>query len=206
MSSARWLVAAGLLAIATSVDSITLGFEPANHTVAPGSPISVELVISGLAGSAAPSLGAFELDVLYDPAILRVTGVTFGDPVLGGQLDLFGLGSLSGFDDSAPGTLGLFETSLDLPDDLDALQADGFTLATLSFDALAAGASSLTIDTASLLLGDALGDPLAADSMNSGNVTVIPEPAPAALALIGLLLLARVRRSFEGTHLPRPTA
>ncbi len=203
--SALSILAIGLLSASSAAQAISLSFDPPSHDVPVGSPVAVNLVISGLADAAAPSLGSFDLDLVYDPLLLVLTGVAFGDPVLGDQLDLAGFGSISGFDGSLAGTLNLFEISIDLVTDLDALQAGSFTLATLSFDALAAGTSFLEIASASLKLGDSLGDPLSSD-LTPGSITVIPEPAAVTLTLIGILLLALVRRLRLGTAQRRTVA
>ena len=194
------LLLVGGFVSAGTAEAITLGFDPASQQVSVGSSVSVRVAVSDLGNGAAPSLGTFDLDVLYDPAVLGFTGVVFGDPVLGDQLDLAGGGSLVDFDASAAGALNLFELSVDLPADLDDLQAGAFTLATLTFEALAPGTSSL--DFSALVLGDSLGDPLDADALSAGSITVVPEPAPSSLTLLGILLLALARRIGPGA-LPR---
>jgi hypothetical protein len=185
------LLSFALLSASSGARAVTLHFVPSSSEVYVGSPVSVSLVASDLTDSAAPSLGTFDLDLVFDSALLSLTGVTFGDPVLGDQLDLFGLGSLSGAEESAPGSLNVFEISFDESSDLDDLQADSFTLVTLTFDALAPGTSALAFG--SVTLGDALGDPLLADLV-PGSITAaeLPEPAAATLALLaGLLLVLR---------------
>ncbi len=177
----------GLLSASSGAQAITLGLDPSNGSVSVGSSVSVNLLISDLTDSAAPSLGTFELDVLFDPGLFSLMGVTFGDPVLGDQLDLFAAGSLSGYDDSVPGIVNVFEISFDTPADLDDLQAGSFTLATLTFEALAEGTSSL--GTANLIFGDSLGDPLGVD-VSPGSITAtLPEPAAMTLVVLGTLLL-----------------
>lgn len=167
---------------------ITLGFSPATQNLNSGDPVYVEIVISGLENDTAPSLGAFDLDVSFDPAILSFNSVAFGDPLLGDQLDIWGIG---GNDMDAlitsPGILDLYEISYDSPDDLNDYQAGAFTLATLSFTTIAPGISPLVITDS--VLGDALGDPLYADELQSGEVNVVsavPEPATLLLAVSGL--------------------
>ena len=190
------MLAVGLFSASSAAQAITLGFEPSSSEVSVGSSLDVNVVISGLGDSAAPSLGTFDLDVLFDPALFGLAGVAFGDPVLGDQLDLFDSGSLSGFDDSVPGTVNVFEISFDLPEDLDALQSGSFTLFTLTFDALAEGTSSLGAEN--LTFGDSLGDPLSVD-IAPGSITATALPEPAALSFVLLvsllLILGRLRPS-----------
>ena len=72
----------------------------------------------------------------FNPVVLGFGGFTFGDSVLGNQLDLSGFGTVSGFDGGTAGQLNVFEISLDLAGDLDALQAASFALGTVSFNTL----------------------------------------------------------------------
>ncbi len=134
------------------------------------------------------SLGAWDVDIIYDPSILAFSGVVFGD-----ELDLFGLGlNPSGAFEFAPGLVDLFEISLDVAFDLDIFQPGSFTLATLTFDTLTPGTSPLdiTIDA----LSDSTGFiPLAATAQ-SGSITVVPEPGTLLLMGSGLAMLAARRR------------
>ncbi len=190
------VLAAALLLVAAPSQAIILSFAPATQNASVGFPTDVAVVISGLGNGAAPSLSAFDLDVDFDSNVLSFLGVTFGDPVLGDQLDLFALGSLAGTT-SGLGVVNLFELSLDSPADLDALQAGSFTLATLTFDTLAAGFSPLGISVNAL--GDANGNPLTA-TIAGGSVTAagagaVPEPASLLLVFAGLMVVAWLREA-----------
>ena len=166
---------------ATASQAVTLSFDPLSQDVLVGDQVDVGLVISGLGDYSPDSLSTFDLDVSFNPAILAFSSVAFGDPVLGDQLDLWGLGSWT---EVTPGvvTVNLYELSFDSPGDLDALQVGDFTLATLTFDTLSLGTSGLGITNC--ILGDALADPLTA-TPGSGNITVAPIPEPATLLLLG---------------------
>jgi len=163
-----------------SVKATTIGFEPTSQEVLVGSPVDVDLMIWGLGDYTEPSLSTFDLDILFDPTILAFNSAIFGDPILGDQLDIwsFGMNAMEAFVTS-PGVLYILEVSLDTVDDLHDFQADSFTLATLTFDALESGTSSL--DISNMILGDAYGN-------------VIPVPATFLLVASGLAGIGVWRR------------
>jgi hypothetical protein len=140
--------------------------------------------IAGLFDGAAPSLGAFDLEVTFDPTALELAAVTFGDSALGDQLDLFGLGSVQGADFLTPSQLEVFELSLDSADDLNALQAGNFTLLTLNLKLLRGGTTSLGFGGL-VTLSDADGNRLQASMAPAISVTAVPEPGTFVLVAIG---------------------
>ena len=180
----------GGLAVMPAVDAraITIALEPSSPVVDLGESFGVDLTISGLNAGATPSLGVYDIDVLFDASVAALTGVAVGDPVLGDQLS-FVFPSIA-FDQPIGGGVNVFELSLDLSTDLIALQADAFTLVTLTFDAVGVGTSAFVPGI--VAAGDEWGDPLSIDELIGAEVRtqigteVPPIPEPSALVLFGL--------------------
>ena len=174
-----------LLATRAAHASIVLSIVPASQEVAFGGTVSVDVLISGLTSGAAPSLGAFDLDIDYNPAILNPTTV-----VLGNQLDLSVSGSIQFV--SLVGPVNISEISLESAADLNNLQLGEFPLATLTFDTLGIGTSLVSV--ANVMLTDANGNPLQFDNSSTGTVTVTPEPATIVIWSLLVLVGAGLRR------------
>ena len=167
---------------------------PSNQQVGIGSSFDVELSISGLGNLAAPSISTYDLDISFDSSVVSFDSAVLGDPNLGNQLDLFGFGTISAVSPGA-GVVNIFELSLDLPADLDSLQADSFVLATLTFDADSLGTSQLSLTANSV--GDSLGVPLVT-TLNNGSVNVVV-PEPSTIILCGLGMVAALIRHRRKT-------
>jgi hypothetical protein len=166
-----------------------------------GNHVSVGITVSGLGYGTA--LGSFDIDIGFDSAMLIFTGAAFGDPVLGDQLDLSGLSINSPTATPGAGNVNLLEASFDDPSMLLSGQAHQFTLATLSFAALASGFS--TVSVAVNGLGDANGNPLSATTVNAliaVNSSALPLPGSVPLLLVGLLAWLPWRRPRESQKKP----
>jgi len=188
----RWIVL-GLVLFLSIVfvlpaKAVLLSFEPASQIVPVGESVSVDLVISGLGNYSEPSLGAFDLNITYNPAILDFTGYTLSSYL--GDISLWEAVDLS-WGETTLGTINLAELSFLSVSELDSLQPESFTLATLTFDTLAIGTSSLDISI--IALGDAYGNPLSAD-VQSGVIAPVPEPATFILIGFGLGGIGILRR------------
>lgn len=179
------LIGALLLSISGFAESaITLAITPLSQSA---SSINIGIKVAGLGTGEAPSLGSYDLDLHFDSSHLEYVDTHFGDPVLGHELDVLDFGAnVTSAESSGSGGLNLFELSFDSPDDLNALQADSFILAVVTFNLLQAGSSLLNLVVNAL--GDADGNPLTA---NVSSATVAPVPLPTALWLMvtGLAVL-----------------
>lgn len=194
--SKRLLQCAAALAVtigAHNASAATLAVVPAAAQVSVGGTVQVGFTIAGLGDLSAPSLGAYDLDIDFDAGLLNFSGVSWGDPLQGSQLDLARLGSYAQIDSSHAGSgkLNLFEFSFDDIAALNNLQAGSFTLFTLSFTAVAKGAASISIGVNAL--GDAYGNDLAAQVSN-GSVSAVPVPASLPLFTSALLAMVVGRR------------
>ena len=178
--------------------AVLISFEPASQIVLVGESVSVDLVISGLGDGTSPSLGGFDLFIEYDPTILALSDVSFGDPTLGDQLDVSVLGSLYFSLPYSSNSEELFGLSFGPPSDLINFQAPSFVLATLTFDTLSVGTSPLKIvDPNPPLfesrLADEWGNALDFER-ESGSISPVPEPATFILIGFGLGGIGILRR------------
>ena len=187
--------AAGLFC--APAQAIRLDIVPGFTSKFVGDVFGVDVVVSGL-DAASEVVSTFDLDVTFDPAIVQALGATYGTGLGGGAPDSVqfapGIGS---------GVIDFAESSLLLDADLDALQGDSVTLATLSFRAIGVGISALSFlpDPLFILTGrfDVSGIPADLNpDVGGGRVEVlaasgVPEPGVLSLLALGLLGLARTR-------------
>ena len=182
-------VIAGTALAAQAFPLLSLTANPG--TVSVGSIVNIELLVSGLGDHTAPSLGAFDVIIAFDPALLSPAGVAFdtglGDPNASPPE------AYTFVDTSVAGTVMLVDTSVleanaetcifCVPPYLDDLQGSAFRLATLTFTANSPGTTllSLSIDA----LADAQGEALQAEIQGTA-VTVTGAPEPGSLMLLAL--------------------
>lgn len=199
----RWACLTALLAwSATDTgQAATLSLEPSTPVVAPGGTVEIAIRISDLGDGVAPSVGAFDFNLLFDPLVFSFDAVTSGDPTLG---DLLGpiSGTLNGSSvDPAVGSVNLFSVSLDLPADIDSLQPSEFMLASVQFTGVGEGVGGFSL--ADIVFADAMGNELLPRIAGDASVSVVQASIPEAsslTAVLGLISLAllRVRRARRG--------
>lgn len=172
----RLMIAVAALAslpVCSAPAGVIVEVQPPNLVVATGQVFTVNVV----ADIHEPVVG-WGLDLTFDPAVVSLTGAPAIGPAWlpAGTLDGDGLAGLA-FPASISGTEIL--------------------LATMSFSAVALGQTELALD---ITPGDLTeGFPLdptgfASVTLESGEVTVVPEPTDLALLLIGAGLVMRRKR------------
>jgi len=155
---------------------------PASVSASSGEPVIVNIQVSDL--GAGNVLGAFDLNVSYNPALFLLGSVVFGkslgDPLLFEALTTFSV---------APGVINLAEVSLLSPAQLDAAQGDTFSIAMLTFAGIAPGTATFSLlDTSRLI--DGFGVPL-----TLSTPTAVPEPGSLFLVVLALAAMTRPFRS-----------
>jgi hypothetical protein len=177
MLSAALLLSVGLVPAA---DAFTLSVVPQSSTVNVGGTVSVAVVASDLVG-AAQTLGDYDLNLSFDSSVLSFSSIVFGT-----GLSVTGVPSLVQDYLTGTGVVNPFESSFESVADLETLQPDAFTLFTITFNALGAGTSALSLGVNAL--GNASGAALSYDALNSGSISVAGAPAVPVPAGVWLLL------------------
>jgi hypothetical protein len=173
-------------------------YSPLTQSVAQGTPVSVDVLITGLGNGTTPALGGYDLTVFFDSSILTPTTVNFTSR-LGDTSDPLQVLSFNNFVLVGGNIVGveLVELSFLSASDLFSQQTTanaGFKIATLGFNTGSAGVSTLTTSVASAADENSNAISLTTDS---GSVTVTsttpasvtPEPGTILLLSSGLLLV-----------------
>lgn len=166
-----------------------IGFSGPDTAVV-GQSLEIDLIVSGLD---ATGLAGFDIDVKFDPNLLSFSSYRLGaeltDPVFG--QDDWSLGAVDS------GVVNLSELSylLDFSG-----QPNSFSIATITFDTLAAGAALFNFDHFDFT--DGMGSPLQLNALNGGvRINPVPLPGVWSLLLAGLAGLYFSRKR-PGTDIP----
>jgi len=185
-----------------------LSFETSSNNVNVGASFEVDIVASVTSGEI---ISIFDLDVTYNSSVLNATDVSFGLGLGNKDTELFfsGSGTFEAEVDFilGSGRVDIAEISNLFDYQLQALQIDSFTLATITFKSLAEGDSYLLFDPVDAIVGGEfdliLGSPkdyneddIIADANSTPLVitNTVPEPSILFLMMIGLLGLRIVTR------------
>jgi hypothetical protein len=168
--------------------AVTITLVPISQEIRVGSTTSVDLNISDLGDFSAPSLGAFLTEIVFDDTALSFESVTYGALLGSTEPSLFETDIITTV---TSGSVSLDEFSFLSDYELDSLQPDSFTLATLSFTATAAGTS--LVEFGLIDLSDAVGFSILDPTLETTSITVtpqrhtVPEPTTYILLLSGLV-------------------
>ena len=154
-------------AVTVSVDAIP-GLPGIENSVdvTSGSSFEIDVLIQDVT-----DLAGFQFDLTFDPAILAATAITSGD--------IFGMDGFLITSTIGAGTLSFAEVSVGLGLDIGATPDP---LATIAFDALAAGTSALTLGN--LVLSDSFAMDITPVIVVDGQAMVTAAPLPGTLALL----------------------
>ena len=179
-------MAAGAQAFGASVSLL-----PDSQTIGVGDTADFDLWISGLGSYKAPSLGAFDLDIMFDQNILAFGSLIFGSSL--GSSD-------SSVDTTTPGVVALDETSFLLTSELYTYQPESFILASLTFTMINLGFSDLTLEK--VVLSDAPGTGvITVQELHGAKVYPVPVPCTFLLLLGGLAGLAGLRKKLRNLRI-----
>jgi hypothetical protein len=173
-------------------DAVTLQVSPPSQTQYIGTELNVAIEVSGLESL---SLNQFIGRLWFDPLIVHLTGVSFGDPLLGDQIALSG-GNDGIFSNIFSDNVDFSEYSHADAADLLSLQANSFIIVSLRFSAIGKGTSPITLSSADL--NDEIGNSISFDVEN-GSVTVVPVPEVNSFIMFvtGIVLVMLLRHTAQ---------
>ena len=178
--------------------AIRISIEPVGtQNIWPGDSINFNVLISELGDYTSPSIGGFDMNILFNNKVLEyvsgsvVFGPYLGNDPFGQWVDGPNLGPTYGgiyYD-----AIRIQELSIESTQWLYDNQPDSFALANLTFHARNGSGHSYIISD-NIDLSDALGNSMSNDSLGIGSVNVIPEPGTVFLMSSGLLGLVALKK------------
>lgn len=179
-----------LAAAGNSAHGAILSTSLSSASVTAGQQFTLDVIVSGL--DAGQALGGFDLDLVFNPALLTPDHVVFGDRLGVVDVDQFTSAVLT------PGRADVAAVSLASEVTLLGLQSGPFTLAQLVFDAVGPGSAAIDFDALAapgLLLSDQFGNAIDVTASSGATVRItssgsVPEPGTLLLFVPGLLMAA----------------
>jgi len=179
-----------------SLIAASIGLQADTLIVNQGEALSVDVYVTGIGQADAPTLGAYDFNLFYDPLLFGLSSVSFSS-ALG---DDYFFEALLGVDEPALGNLNTYGISLleesastcifCIDPYLEDIQSDSMVLATFVFNALLDGIGGF--DLVSLAMSDGVGYELFDTNLLDNEISVfvqpysVPEPSSLLLLFGGL--------------------
>jgi hypothetical protein len=189
----RILLSLALLLVAGNAQAAGIAISVNGFSFEPTDTVVVSFFATGFGQGVAPAIRSYDITLEYGPALFEVTTASFGDPLLGNQLNPSGFGTVRSTS-FGPGSATLFESASASTSAaaLIGAQADTFVLAQVFLRPIGTGFGLVSLEVNELR--DTNGAAFSGlTNQLATSIQVVPEPSSAALLCGGLLWLARAR-------------